>query len=80
MTLWRAIHCGQMNNPTPADCIVLGARALRAHGVTDRQLGVMLKENPARLLGFAATRHSGLIYTVSGDSQRQRIQWPSGSY
>lgn len=47
-----ATDCGQMNNPTPADCIVLGANALRAHGITDRQLDVMLKENPARLLGL----------------------------
>ncbi len=47
-----ATDCGQMNNPTPADCIVLGARALRAHGITDRQLDIMLKENPARLLGL----------------------------
>lgn len=47
-----ATDCGQMNNPTPADCIVLGARALRARGVTERQLDMMLKENPARLLGL----------------------------
>jgi len=44
--------CGQLNNPLPADCIVLAARALRAHGVTDRQLEMMVKENPARLLGL----------------------------
>ena len=47
-----ATDCGQMNNPTPADCIVLGARALRAHGISERQLDIMLKENPARLLGL----------------------------
>jgi len=44
--------CGQMDNPLPADCIVLAARALRARGVTDRQLEAMLKQNPARLLGL----------------------------
>jgi mannose-6-phosphate isomerase-like protein (cupin superfamily) len=44
--------CGQLNNPLPADCIVLAARALRARGVTERQLDVMVKENPARLLGL----------------------------
>ncbi len=43
--------CGQMDNPLPGDCIVLAARALRARGVTDRQLETMLKQNPARLLG-----------------------------
>ena len=44
--------CGQVNNPLPADCLVLAARALRAHGVTERQLDLMVKENPARLLGL----------------------------
>lgn len=44
--------CGQMENPTPADCIVLGARALRARGVSERELDMMFKENPARLLGL----------------------------
>ena len=48
-----ATDCGQLNNPLPADCIVLGARALRAHGITDRQLDIMLKDNPARLLGLS---------------------------
>lgn len=44
--------CGQLNNPLPGDCIVLGARALRAQGITERQLDIMVKENPARLLGL----------------------------
>jgi mannose-6-phosphate isomerase-like protein (cupin superfamily) len=44
--------CGQLNNPLPTDCIVLAARALRARGVTDRQLDMMVKDNPARLLGL----------------------------
>ena len=44
--------CGQINNPFPADCIALGARALRANGITDRQLDLMLKENPAKILGL----------------------------
>jgi hypothetical protein len=54
--------CGQMDNPLPADCIVLAARALRARGVTERQLDMMLKENPARFLGLpppAASRSTG---------------------
>jgi hypothetical protein len=45
--------CGQMNNPLPSDCLVLAARALRARGITERELNLMYKENPARLLGLA---------------------------
>lgn len=44
--------CGQIDNPFPADCIALGAQALRANGITDRQLDVMFKENPAKILGL----------------------------
>ena len=44
--------CGQLNNPMPPDCIVLTARALRARGITEQQLNMMFKENPARLLGL----------------------------
>lgn len=44
--------CGQMGNPFPTDCIAMAAKALRARGVTDRELNLMLKENPARLLGL----------------------------
>lgn len=51
-TIVMGTDCGQLNNPLPPDCIALAARALRAHGITDRQLDAMLKENPARLLGL----------------------------
>ncbi|MBF8305646.1 MAG: hypothetical protein HW398_834 [Acidobacteria bacterium] len=44
--------CGQMSNPFPSDCIALAAKGLRAQGVTDRELDLMLKENPAKLLGL----------------------------
>lgn len=44
--------CGQLNNPLPADCLALGARALRARGITERQLDMMVKDNPARVLGL----------------------------
>ena len=44
--------CGQMNNPHPADCMGLMARALRAQGITERELNQMFKENPAKLLGL----------------------------
>jgi len=50
--------CGQMNNPLPTDCLVLAARALRARGVTERQLDLMVKDNPARLLGLPPTAAS----------------------
>jgi len=51
--------CGQMSNPLPSDCIALAARALRGHGVTDRELDLMLKENPAKLLGLAPWTRGG---------------------
>jgi predicted metal-dependent TIM-barrel fold hydrolase len=47
-----ASDCGQMANPLPADCLALAARMLRAQGITERQLNLMLKENPAKLLGL----------------------------
>ena len=52
--------CGQLNNPLPGDCIVLCARALRAHGVTEQQLDMMIKENPARLLGLPMPNSTAL--------------------
>src|SRR5215510_9161417 len=45
--------CGQTNNVYPTDCLVLAARALRAEGVTQRELDLMYKINPAKLLGLA---------------------------
>ena len=51
--------CGQMNNPHPADCMALMAKALRTHGLTERELNAMFKENPAKLLGLVAARASG---------------------
>jgi hypothetical protein len=44
--------CGQMNNPHPADCMGLMAKALSAQGLTERELNLMFKENPAKLLGL----------------------------
>jgi hypothetical protein len=37
---------------THLDGLVLAANVLREHGFTDAELNVMLKENPARLLGL----------------------------
>ncbi len=44
--------CGQTGNVYPTDCLVLAARGLRAHGVTQRELDLMYKVNPAKLLGL----------------------------
>ena len=50
--------CGQMTNPYPTDCLVLTARRLRAQGITDRELDLMVKENPAELLGLVPWRET----------------------
>jgi hypothetical protein len=51
-SLVMGTDCGQMGNPYPSDCLVLAARKLRALGITDRQLGLMMRDNPAKLLGL----------------------------
>jgi hypothetical protein len=53
--------CGGEREPIFADCLALDARALRANGVTDRQIDIMFKENPARYLGLPAAGSPGLI-------------------
>jgi hypothetical protein len=47
-----ATDCGQTNNVYPTDCLALAARGLRAHGITQRELDMMYKANPAKLLGL----------------------------
>jgi hypothetical protein len=44
--------CGQTGNVYPTDCLALAARGLRAHGITQRELDLMYKANPAKLLGL----------------------------
>jgi hypothetical protein len=44
--------CGQTTNVYPSDCLVLAARGLRANGITQRELDLMYKINPAKLLGL----------------------------
>jgi len=44
--------CGQTSNVYPSDCLALAARRLRAHGVTQSELDLMYKTNPAKLLGL----------------------------
>jgi Family of unknown function (DUF6282) len=42
--------CGQTTNVYPTDCLVLAARGLRAVGITPREIDLMYKINPAKLL------------------------------
>jgi hypothetical protein len=44
--------CGQTGNVYPTDCLALAARRLRANGITQRELDLMYKINPAKLLGL----------------------------
>lgn len=44
--------CGQTVNVYPTDCLALAAKGMRAHGVTQRELDLMYKTNPAKLLGL----------------------------
>jgi len=50
--------CGQTGNVFPTDCLVLAARRLRAFGVTQRELDLMYKVNPAKLLGLSPPAES----------------------
>lgn len=71
--------CGQLNNPLPPDCIVLAARALRAHGITDRQLDAMLKDNPARLLGLPPPAPSRSTASAGQPGMRKPGTYKSGA-
>lgn len=44
--------CGQTVNLYPTDCLVLAARGMRKHGVTEHEIDLMYKVNPATLLGL----------------------------
>ncbi len=46
--------CGQTTNVYPTDCLVLAARGLRANGISQRELDLMYKINPAKAAGPAA--------------------------
>jgi len=46
-------------NVYPTDCLVLAARGMRAHGVTQRELDLMYKVNPAKLLGLPSLEEIG---------------------
>ncbi len=57
--------CGQTGNVYPTDCLALAARGLRAHGVTQAELDLMYKTNPAKLLGLPP------LETVGSNTARQ---------
>ena len=43
---------GQANGPTHPDGLVAAAKALMSQGITEAEVGRMMKDNPARLLGL----------------------------
>jgi len=43
---------GQKSNPVPVDGFAAFLQAMRTRGLTERDVGVMSKENPAKLLGL----------------------------
>lgn len=53
--------CGQTTNVYPTDCLVLAARALRANGVTQQELDLMYKANPAKLLSLPPPEEAILL-------------------
>ena len=53
--------CGQTTNVYPTDCLVLAARGLRANGITQRELDLMYKVNPARLLGLPPPEEAAIL-------------------
>ena len=57
--------CGQTGNVYPTDCLALAARGLRAHGITQAELDLMYKTNPAKLLGLPP------LETVGSNTARQ---------
>jgi hypothetical protein len=56
--------CGQTGNVYPTDCLALAARGLRAHGITQAELDLMYKANPAKLLGLPPLEQTSFSNTV----------------
>ena len=46
---------GQLTTLFPPDGLATAAKALRANGFTERELDILFKENPARILGLPVT-------------------------
>jgi len=61
--------CGQTVNVYPTDCLALAARGMRAHGVTQRELDLMYKVNPAKLLGLPPLEQTGATATATASRQ-----------
>jgi hypothetical protein len=61
--------CGQTVNVYPTDCLALAARGMRAHGVTQRELDLMYKANPAKLLGLPPLEQTGTTSTATASRQ-----------
>ena len=59
--------CGQTVNVYPTDCLALAARGMRAHGVTQRELDMMYKANPAKLLGLPPLEELGPTATITAN-------------
>ena len=57
--------CGQTGNVFPTDCLALAARGLRAHGITQRELDLMYKANPAKLLGLPPLEAAAAVSTTT---------------
>lgn len=54
----RMHSAAKVGNPTSPQAFAATARLLRANGITEQQLNLMFKENPARLLGLPTTSPS----------------------
>lgn len=59
-----ATDCRQMSNVYPSDCLALAARGMRAHGVTQRELDLMYKVNPAKLLDLPPPEDAPMAPTM----------------
>ena len=57
--------CGQTGNVFPTDCLALAARGLRAHGITQGELDLMYKANPAKLLGLPPPEAAATVSTTA---------------
>lgn len=49
---------GQANGPLHPDGLVMAAKTLMSHGITESDIGRMVKANPVRLMGLPATASS----------------------
>lgn len=64
-----ASDCGFMNYPLHSDCMALIAQALRSQGISEQDLDIMLKENPAKFLSLPIKRTVPLPVPTSASSR-----------